>query len=135
SSGGPGSASARGKLLATRPRMLDRIKRLNRPAWLRFPTFPGAAYVGDVLLLVGGAVALSAWLNLCYPIPVSEVSHLRVAIEVPVAFALLTIARRVGLRLKWWFFAPLALLALLVRLFLTADNVSHRFIFRDFRVP
>jgi hypothetical protein len=58
-----------------------------------------------------------------------------VALEVPVAFALLALAQRFGLRLRWWFFVPLALVALLARLFMTADNVSHRFLFRDFRVP
>jgi Sulfatase len=94
-----------------------------------------APYAGDVLLLVVGAVALSGWLNVQFPMPTNAWTHLRVALEVPVAFALLALAQRFGLTLKWWFFAIVALLGLLVRLFVTADNVSHRFIFRDFRVP
>jgi hypothetical protein len=94
-----------------------------------------ARFVGDALLLLTGAVALSAWLNLQYPIPINAWTHLRVALEVPVAFALLALAQRFGLTLRWWFFAAAALLGLLARLFMTADNVSHRFIFRDFRVP
>lgn len=93
------------------------------------------AYVADAAQLVVAALALSAWLNLCYPIPIPEETHLRVALEVPVTFVLLTIAARFGVRLKWWFFALFSLFALLVRLFMTADNVSHRFIFRDFRIP
>ncbi|HTU59566.1 MAG TPA: sulfatase-like hydrolase/transferase, partial [Polyangiales bacterium] len=89
----------------------------------------------DLLLLAVTAVALSAWLNIQYPIPINIWTHLRVALEVPVAFALLALAQRFGVRLRWWFFVVVALLALLVRLFMTADNVSHRFIFRDFRIP
>ncbi len=92
-------------------------------------------YLVDALFLAVVAIALSAWLNIQYPIPTTQVSHLRVALEVPVAFLVLALAQRFGLRLRWWFFAPVTLLVLLARLFITADNVSHRFIFRDFRVP
>jgi hypothetical protein len=112
--------------------MLNKIKTLNLPPQLR--SAPVRSLL-DVLLVALCAILLSAWLNLRYPIPVPEVTHLRVALEVPVTFALLVLAQRIGLRLRWWFFALFALLALLVRLFITADNVSHRFLYRDFRIP
>jgi phosphoglycerol transferase MdoB-like AlkP superfamily enzyme len=136
--------------------MFDKLRKLKRPATnlealpsagspseaspskARRLGFLGSAPVGyviDALFLAVAAIALSAWLNIQYPIPTSQVSHLRVALEVPAVFLLLALARRLGLRLRWWFFAPVALLVLLARLFITADNVSHRFIFRDFRVP
>jgi hypothetical protein len=115
--------------------MLEKLRSLKRSDERRAPSRGVMGYIADVSLLVVGALALSAWLNLCYPIPISEVSHLRVALEVPVAFALLTLAARFGVPLRWWFFAAASLLALLARLFMTADNVSHRFVFRDFRVP
>ena len=115
--------------------MLEKLRQFKRPAWLGFLDSAPARYVIDALLLAVGAVLLSAWLNLQYPIPIKASTHLRVAVEVPVLFALLALAQRFGLKLRWWFFAPLALLALLARLFTTADNVSHRFLFRDFRVP
>jgi sulfatase-like protein len=112
--------------------MLNKLRRIQRPLWLESPV---ARYGTDLLLLALCALPLSAWLNLRYPIPISEESHLRVALEVPVTFALLALAQRFGVRLRWWFFAVAALLALLFRLFVTADNVSHRFLFRDFRIP
>lgn len=134
--------------------MFAKLRKLKRPAaTLETPSVPaptreandtprsgvlGAApvrYLVDALFLAVAAIALSAWLNIQYPIPTTQVSHLRVALEVPAAFVLLALAQRFGLRLRWWFFAPVALLVLLARLFITADNVSHRFIFRDFRVP
>jgi hypothetical protein len=115
--------------------MFDKLRQVKRPAWLGFSRTEPARYVADVLLLVFGALALSAWLNLQYPIPINAWTHLRVALEVPIAFAVLALARRFGVPLRWWFFTIVALLGLLVRLFMTADNVSHRFIFRDFRVP
>jgi hypothetical protein len=115
--------------------MLRKIRQLKRPAWLGYLDAAPVHYLLDLLLLVVTAVALSAWLNIQYPIPINKWTHLRVALEVPVTFALLALAQRFGVRLRWWFFVVVALLALLVRLFMTADNVSHRFIFRDFRVP
>jgi hypothetical protein len=115
--------------------MFAKLRQLKRPAWLGFLDSAPARYVTDALLLAAGALALSAWLNLQYPIPIKASTHLRVALEVPVVFALLALAQRFGWRLRWWFFVPLALVALVARLFMTADNVSHRFIFRDFRVP
>jgi len=115
--------------------MLEKLRQLKRPAWLGFLDAAPVHYLLDLLLLALTAVALSAWLNLQYPIPINAWTHLRVALEVPVTFALLALAQRFGVRLRWWFFLVVALLALLVRLFITADNVSHRFIFRDFRVP
>jgi len=114
--------------------MLDKLRSLKRSDERRART-GAVAHIADFSLLLVGALALSAWLNLCYPIPVPAITHLRVALEVPVAFAALALVARFGVRLRWWFFAIAALLALLVRLFMTADNVSHRFIFRDFRVP
>jgi hypothetical protein len=115
--------------------MLEKLRQLKRPAWLGFLDSAPARYIVDLLLLAVAALALSAWLNLQYPIPIKASTHLRVALEVPVVFALLALAQRFGLRLRWWFFLPFALVALLARLFMTADNVSHRFLFRDFRVP
>jgi hypothetical protein len=82
-----------------------------------------------------GATALNAWLNVRYPLPTSMGSNFLLAIEVPVAFAIVSLARRVGLRLGWWFFLPVALLALCARIFMAADNISHRYVYRDFRVP
>ncbi len=115
--------------------MLAKLRQLKRPAWLGFLDSAPARFLVDALLLATSAIALSAWLNLQYPIPINSMSHLRVAVEVPVLFALLALAQRFGVRLRWWFFALLTAVALLARLFTTADNVSHRFIFRDFRVP
>lgn len=115
--------------------MLEKLRTLKRSDEHRAPLSSALNHVADICLLVVGALALSAWLNLCYPIPVPAETHLRVALEVPVAFALLALAARFGLPLRWWFFAVLSLLVLLARLFMTADNVSHRFVFRDFRIP
>ena len=115
--------------------MLDILTSPKRSDEHRAPVRRVAGYVADVALLAVGALALSAWLNLCYPIPVKAITHLRVALEVPVTFALLVLAARFRLRLRWWFFAIVALVVLLARLFMTADNVSHRFVFRDFRIP
>jgi hypothetical protein len=115
--------------------MLDKLRTLKRSDEHRAPFSRALSHIADVSLLVVGAVALSAWLNLCYPIPVPAQTHLRVALEVPVAFALLALAARFAVPLRWWFFAVLSLLVLLARLFMTADNVSHRFVFRDFRIP
>lgn len=115
--------------------MLAKLRQLKRPAWLGFLDAAPARYLIDLLLLAVVALTLSAWLNVQFPIPTDAWTHLRVALEVPVTLALLALAQRFGLRLRWWFFAIVTLLALLVRLFMTADNVSHRFIFRDFRVP
>lgn len=108
--------------------MLSKLRLLKRPAWLGYLDARPVHYLLDLLLLAVTAVALSAWLNIQYPIPINIWTHLRVALEVPLAFALLALAQRFGVRLRWWFFAVVALLVLLVRLFMTADNVSHRFI-------
>jgi hypothetical protein len=112
--------------------MLNNVKTLRLTSVVR--SAPARALL-DMLLVIVSAALLSAWLNVRFPIPSTEASHLRVALEVPVVFALLVLAQRIGLRLRWWFFALFALLALLVRLFITADNVSHRFLYRDFRIP
>ena len=106
------------------------------PARLGFLKAPWARVAVDVLSIVTIGVGLSYWLNVRYPLPASAESDLQLAIEVPVAFAALALARRVGLRLGfWWFFLPAGLLALAVRVFLVADNISHRYLYRDFRIP
>ncbi len=115
--------------------MLSKLRQVRLPAQLGFLNSTPARYALDFVLVAVFALALSAWLNVRYPLPVSDESHLLVAIEVPVIFTLLALAQRFGLRLRWWFFLILSSVALLARLFMTADNISWRFVFRDFRVP
>jgi hypothetical protein len=91
-------------------------------------------YALDLILLTVIMVVLSLWLNIRYPIPQEWVDYGSLCIEVPIALGLVALARRVGLRLPWWVFVLLGALALLVRLFETADNISHRFLYRDFHV-
>ena len=60
--------------------MLNKIKTLKWPE----RALPGPLrYLLDALLVALCAIPLSAWLNLCYPIPVPLETHLRVALEVP----------------------------------------------------
>lgn len=115
--------------------MLSKLRSLRLPARLAFLRSTPAAYALDALLLLVLAFALSYWLNLRVPLPIPSEQLYLLAVEVPVAFALMTLARRVGLRLRWWAFALIGVVAVLARLFMTADNVSHRFLYRDFRVP
>src|SRR6185436_19882150 len=103
-----------------------------RFAWLRSTP---VRYVLDLLLLAFVFEALSIWLTIRYPIPMEWSDHYTTfAIEVPITIGLVALARRVGLPLRWWAFLVLGVLALLVRLFETADNISHRFLYRDFHV-
>jgi hypothetical protein len=115
--------------------MLRQIKSFRLPRRLRFLRSTPVRYVFDALVLLSCATALNAWLNVRYPLPTSMGSNFLLAIEVPIAFAFVSLVRRIGLRLGWWFFLPVAILALLVRLFMAADNISHRYVYRDFRVP
>jgi hypothetical protein len=101
----------------------------------RFLGSAPVAYVIDALVLACFTLILSAWLNVRYPLPTEVADHFRLALEVPVAFGLVALCRRLDLRLRWWAFGLVSLLALLARLFETADNISHRFLYRDFRVP
>jgi phosphoglycerol transferase MdoB-like AlkP superfamily enzyme len=78
---------------------------------------------------------VSVWLNARYPQPASLASHFRLAIEVPVMLALLWVCQRVGIVLRWWAFVPLALVAVAARLFMTADAIAQRYLYRDFRFP
>jgi Sulfatase len=115
--------------------MLRPIKSFRLPARLSFLRSTPVRYVFDALVLLSCATALNAWLNVRYPLPTSMGSNFLLAIEVPVAFAVVSLARRIGLRLGWWFFLPVSIIALLVRLFMAADNIAHRYVYRDFRVP
>jgi len=91
-------------------------------------------YALDLVLLTAILVVLSLWLNIRYPIPMEWSELWTLPLEVPIAIGVMALARRVGLPLRWWAFLILGVLALLVRLFETADNVSHRFLYRDFHV-
>jgi hypothetical protein len=114
--------------------MLSKLQ-FRLPARLSWLKSAPLRYAADILVLGLVALGLCVWLNFRYPLPTPTYDHFLLALEVPVTFALLALARRLGLRLNWWFFGLLSLIALLARLFVTADNISHRFVFRDFRVP
>ncbi len=107
-----------------------------RPLRERFPALqaPAVRYALDLVVLLGFTVLLSLWLNLRYPIPMPFVRHLTLPLEVPLTLGALVLARRLGVRVRWWGFLILGVLTLLVRLFETADNISHRFLYRDFHV-
>jgi Sulfatase len=114
--------------------MLRKLKLHRVQERLAFLRTAPVRYALDLISLSVFLVVLSLWLNLRYPIPMALSDHLTLAIEVPIAIGLIALARRVGLPLRWWAFLLLGLLALLVRLFETADNISHRFLYRDFHV-
>lgn len=92
-------------------------------------------WVVDALLLVGVVSVLSLWLNFRYPMPRALRDHLLVALEVPAVLLLLVGLKALRVRLRWWAFGLVGLVALAARLFMTADNIAHRFLYRDFRVP
>lgn len=115
--------------------MLRKLRSVRLPAWLGALRSGPGRLVLDALLLIACTTALNVWINVRYPLPTSMGSNFLLAIEVPVAFAIVALARRVGVRLGWWFFLPVGLLALAVRIFMAADNISHRYLYRDFRVP
>lgn len=89
----------------------------------------------DAVIIAVTISWLSAWLNFRYPVAQPTENLYPLAIEVPLVFGLLALARRFGVKLRWWAMAILSLFILLCRLFWTADNIAHRFLYRDFRVP
>jgi hypothetical protein len=115
--------------------MLSKLRLVRLPARLAWLQSKPLRYAADILVLGLVALGLCVWLNFRYPLPTPTYDHFLLALEVPVTFAILALAQRFGLRLGWWVFGLLSLVALLARLFVTADNISHRFVFRDFRVP
>ena len=115
--------------------MFSKLQLIQLPARLGFLRSTPVRHALDALALALVALLLTVWLNVRYPLPIAVSDHFLLAVEVPVAFGLLALAQRFEVRLKWWFFALVGVLAVLARLFITADNISHRFIFREFRVP
>ncbi len=111
----------------SRPKPSNKLAKLLRSAPI--------GYALDGLLLVVVVGWLSVWLNVRFPIVQPHSRLYAVAVEAPALMGLLVLARRLRLRLRWWVFAALALLLVLARLFITADNIAHRFLYRDFRVP
>lgn len=93
------------------------------------------AWVIDGLLLFVVVALVSLWLNFRYPQPWLLRLHFLVALEVPAILLLLLGLKALRVRLRWWAFALLGLVALSARLFMTADNIAHRFLYRDFRLP
>ncbi len=79
-------------------------------------------------------LVLSAWLDVHLSAKGPQFNLLP-SIEVVGAFALLVLMQVVKVQLGRWFFALVALAAVAVRVFLIADDVSHGFLYRDFRVP
>src|SRR4051812_20408904 len=115
--------------------MLRRLKFARLAARFRFLRSARVGAAVDLLVLASFTLFLSVWLDIRYPLPTELSDHFLLALEVPVAFGLMALCQRLGLRLRWWAFGLIALIALLARLFETADNISHRFVYRDFRVP
>ena len=101
---------------------------------LTFLQAPSVRYTLDLIVLLGFTAALSLWLNIRYPIPMALADHFTLALEVPLTLGAVVLARRLGLHLRWWAFLLLGALTILIRLFHTADNISHRFLYRDFHV-
>ena len=113
------------------------LRKLNlRPVRERLAALqsPYLRYALDLVVLLGFTALLSLWLNLRYPIPMPLARHATLPLEVPLTLGAIVLARRLGLQLRWWVFLLLGVLTLLVRLFETADNISHRFLYRDFHV-
>jgi len=113
------------------------LRKLNFPkVGERFPMLRSrpVRYTLDLLLLAVFMVVLSFWLNIRYPIPMEWSDYATLCIEVPITIGLVALARHIGVTLRWWAFVLFGAFALLVRLFETADNISHRFLFRDFHV-
>jgi hypothetical protein len=115
--------------------MLRRIQSFRLPRALSFLRTPVAQGVLDALIFVICVIALNVWINIGVPLPTRMQSMLRLAIEVPVALTFVALLRVLGVRLGWWFFLPASLLALCVRIFMAADNISHRYVYRAFRIP
>jgi hypothetical protein len=92
-------------------------------------------YLVDALILGAFWLVTSFWLNIRYPVIYPFEQNYRISIEVGVLLILLAVAQLFRLRLRWWVFALLSVCAVALRLFLTADNISNRFLYHDFRVP
>src|SRR4051812_41574365 len=114
--------------------MLRKLNSFRFPRTLSFLRTGPARIIFDAVVLVLCVAALNAWINVAYPLPTSMGSTLLLAIEVPIALGVVVLARLIGVRLRWWFFLPVSLLVLCVRLFMAADNISHRYVYRDFHV-
>lgn len=114
--------------------MLRKLHSFRLPRALSFMRAGPARIVFDAAVLLLCVAALNAWINIGYPLPTSMGSTLVLAIEVPIALAIVALIRLFGVRLRWWFFLPVSLLVLCVRLFMAADGISHHYVYRDFRV-
>lgn len=109
------------------------VRRITERLPPRFLTIAG--YVLDGLLLASFWLVMSIWLNIRKPIAMETEDYFRISIEVGVLLALLALLQVFKLRVRWWAFAIFGVFAVLVRIFLTADNVSNRYLYHDFRVP
>jgi hypothetical protein len=115
--------------------MLNKLRSLRLPGRPKLLDYAPVGYAFDVVLLCGLGLLLCMWLNIRAPLPVPGERLYLLALEVPIAFALMALAQRFRVRLRWWFFLLVTAAAVLLRLFMSADNISHRFLYRDFRVP
>jgi hypothetical protein len=92
-------------------------------------------YAVDALLLAAFWMLTSVWLNIRYPVIQDSSEYYRISIEVGVLLAVLALLQLFKLRLRWWVFALFSVFAVMLRLFITADSISNRFLYHDFRVP
>ncbi len=115
--------------------MLNKLRSFRLPGRPKLLDHGPLGLAFDVVLLCGLGLLLCMWLNIRTPLPVPDENLYLLALEVPIAFALMALAQRFGVRLRWWFFLLVTAAAVLLRLFMSADNISHRFLYRDFRVP
>jgi hypothetical protein len=92
-------------------------------------------YAVDALLVCAFWVVTSIWINVRYPVIQESEDVFRLSIEVAVLLAVLALLQLFKLRLRWWAFALFSVVAVALRLFLTADSISNRFLYHDFRVP
>src|SRR5262245_36370767 len=115
--------------------MLNKLRSLLTSRRLKVLDSAPVGFAFDLLLIGGLGLLLCIWLNIRAPLPIPDEHLYLLALEVPIAFGLMALAQRFQVTLRWWFFLPLTIAAVLLRLFMTADNISHRFVYRDFRVP
>lgn len=115
--------------------MLNKLRSLRLSGRHKLFDSAPVGFAFDLLLVVGLGLLLCMWLNIRTPMPQPDEDLYLLALEVPIAFGLMALAQRFGVPLRWWFFLPVTVAAVLLRLFMTADNISHRFVYRDFRVP
>jgi sulfatase-like protein len=92
-------------------------------------------YAVDALVLGAFWMVTSIWLNVRYPVIQESSEYYRISIEVGVLLAILALLQILKLRLRWWVFALFSLFGVALRLFITADSISNRFLYHDFRVP